>query len=345
MAKRAVLLVNLGSPDSTSVPDVRRYLQEFLGDDRVIDKPGSAFLRSLIVKRIIAKRAANSAHAYEQIWTKEGSPLIVISKNVQQKLAATLGLATPVYLAMRYGSPSIASVLEQIAADGVDELLLFPQYPHYATSSWETVVVKVFAEAGRVAPRLRVSIVQPFYADDDFIEALHTATAPYLQQPHDYVLFSYHGIPERHLRQADTSHAHCLTARDCCSTCTPIHATCYRAQCFATTRALVARAQIAADKHSISFQSRLGREPWLSPYTDHELPRLAREGRKRMLVLCPAFVADCLETIEEIRVEAKELFLGAGGETFQQIPCLNDHPSYIDFLAKRTERWLTAGRV
>jgi protoporphyrin/coproporphyrin ferrochelatase len=346
MPKRAVLLVNLGSPASTAVPDVRRYLEEFLGDERVIDKPDNAFLRSLLVKRIIvARRAANSAHAYEQIWTREGSPLIVISRSVQQKLAAALGPKVPVYLAMRYGEPSIASVIAQLAADAVEEVLLVPQYPHYAMSSWETVVVKVFAEATRLAPAVRVSLVQPFYQDADYIEALHTVCAPYLQQPHDYVLFSYHGIPERHLRKADSSHAHCLTVRDCCTTCTPIHATCYRAQCFATTRALVARAGLAPDRHSISFQSRLVGEPWLSPFTDTELPRLAREGRKRLLILCPAFVADCLETIEEISGEGRKLFLAAGGESFQQIPCLNDHPGYIDFLAKRSERWLSQGRV
>jgi ferrochelatase len=346
MPKRAVFIVNLGSPDSTSVPDVRRYLDEFLGDERVIDKPDSAFLRSLLVHRLITpKRAPNSAHAYEQIWTKDGSPLIVTSRSVQQKLAAILGASTPVYLAMRYGNPSIASVVGQIAADGIDEILLFPQYPHYAMSSWETVVVKVRDELVRQAPRLRLSTVQPFYEDADYIEALHAVTAPFLGQPHDHLLFSYHGIPERHLRKADSSNAHCLRTGDCCETCSPAHATCYRAQIFATTRALVARARIPAEKYSVSFQSRLAGEPWLSPYTDYELVRLPKEGKKRLLVICAAFTADCLETLEEIQGEGKETFLAAGGESFTQIPCLNDHPAYIDFLAKRTEQWLTSGRV
>jgi protoporphyrin/coproporphyrin ferrochelatase len=346
MPKRAILLVNLGSPDSTSVPDVRLYLNEFLGDERVIDKPESAFLRSILVHRIIVpRRAPNSARAYEQVWTKEGSPLIALSKSAQQKLAAALGPGVPVYLAMRYGNPSIASVVDKIAADGIEELLLFPQYPHYAMSSWETVVVKVREEVARLAPRLRMSTVQPFYEDADYIEALHAVCAPYLAQAHDFVLFSYHGIPERHMRKADSSHAHCLTSADCCTTCSPVQATCYRAQIFATTRALVARAKIPADKFSVSFQSRLVGEPWLSPFTDHVLPQLAREGKKRLLVLCPAFVTDCLETIEEISVEGKEMFLHAGGESFTQIPCLNDHAAYIDFLAKRSQEWLTAGRV
>lgn len=346
MSQRAVLLVNLGSPDSTSVADVRRYLDEFLGDERVIDRPASAFLRSLLVHRlIIPKRAPNSAHAYEKIWTPAGSPLVVLSHSTARKLTAALGPGTPVYLAMRYGNPSIASVVAQIAADGVTEILLFPQYPHYAMSSWETVVVKVREEVARQAPRLRVSTVQPFYADADYIEALYTVTAPFLAQPHDFVLFSYHGIPERHLRKADPSHAHCLTVRDCCETCSPVHATCYRAQIFATTRAFVARAGLPADRYSVSFQSRLVGEPWLTPFTDRVLQELPAQGRKRLLVLCPAFVTDCLETLEEIAVQGREEFLAAGGETFQQIPCLNDHDAYIEFLASRVRRWLTDGRV
>ncbi|MBI5692545.1 MAG: ferrochelatase [Verrucomicrobia bacterium] len=346
MPKRAVLLVNLGSPASTSVPDVRRYLEEFLGDERVIDKPSNPFLRRLLVNQIICRfRAPKSAHAYEEIWTKDGSPLILTSRSVRDKLAANLGSDTPVYLAMRYGEPSIASIVAQMAADGVGQVLLFPQYPHYAMSSWETVVVKVYEEAARLGPKLRVDCVQPFYADRDYIEALHTVCAPYLAQPHDYVLFSYHGIPVRHLQKADSSRAHCTLVSDCCTTCSPVHSTCYKAQCLATTRALVARAGIPADRHFVSFQSRLVGEPWLSPYTDETLARLPGEGRKRLLVLCPAFVADCLETIEEISGEGKNAFLQAGGESFSQVPCLNDHPAYIDFLAARSRKWLQDGMV
>jgi ferrochelatase len=345
MRKRAVLLVNLGSPDSTAVPDVRRYLHEFLGDERVIDRPGQPFRSLLVHQLIVPRRAPKSAHAYEQIWTKDGSPLVVISKSVTQKLAAALGASTPVYLAMRYGNPSIASIVAKIAADGIDELLLFPQYPHYAMSSWETVVVKVREEVARQAPRLKMSTVQPFYADDDYIEALHAVTAPYFAQPHDHILFSYHSIPQRHLRKADSSHAHCLASEDCCETCSPAHATCYRAQIFATTRALVARAGLQPQEYSVSFQSRLAGEPWLTPFTDHELVRLPQEGRKRLLILCPAFVADCLETLEEIAGEGRDTFLGAGGQSFQFIPCPNDQGPYIDFLAKRVNRWLDTASV
>lgn len=344
MPKRAVLLVNLGSPDSTSVPDVRRYLREFLGDDRVLDM--NPALRWILLEGIILRtRPKKSAHAYAQVWTKDGSPLVVTSRSVRDKLAATLGAATPVYLAMRYGNPSIASVIARIAADGVEEILLFPQYPHYAMSSWETVVVKVFEEVAKQASRLRVQTVQPFYDDDDYIRAMHTVAAPYLAQPHDHVLFSYHGLPERHMRIADSSHAHCLTVADCCNTCSPAHATCYRAQIVKTTQAFARVAGLAPDRHSISFQSRLVGEPWLRPFTDKELVRLPAEGKKRLLVLCPAFVADCLETLEEIAMQGRETFLAAGGESFTQIPCLNDHRAYIDFLANRVQYWLNDGVI
>jgi ferrochelatase len=340
MSQRAVLLVNLGSPDSTAVPAVRRYLREFLGDERVIDLRPRLAARIMVDGLITPFRAPKSAHAYREIWTDEGSPLIVTTERVRDKLSAALGSVAPVYVAMRYGSPSIASVVARIAADGIDEVLLFPQYPHYAMSSWETVVAKVHAEAARCAPQLRIDGILPFYQDPDYIEALYTVTAPYLEQPHDHLLFSYHGIPERHLRKADSSRSHCMTVPDCCTTCSPLHATCYRAQVFGTTRAFVARAGIPDDKFSVSFQSRLAGEPWLSPFTDHEFERLPREGKKRLLVICPAFVADCLETLEEIRGRGREAFTAAGGETFTQIPCLNDQAPYIDFLANRVRAWL-----
>ncbi len=340
MPKRAVLLVNLGSPASTSIPDVRRYLREFLGDERVLDVP--AALRWLLLEGIILRtRPKKSAHAYEQIWTPEGSPLIVTSQKVRDKLAADLGAEAPVYLAMRYGSPSIPSVLAQIAADGIEEILLFPQYPHYAMSSWETVTVKVYQDAAKIAPALKVTSVQPFYEDADYIEALYQVTAPYLAQPHDFILFSYHGIPVRHLRKADSSKAHCTLVNDCCNTCSAVHATCYKAQITKTTRALVKRAGIAPEKHAISFQSRLAGEPWLTPYTDYELVNLPKAGKKNLLVMTPAFVADCLETLEEIAGEGKEIFMRAGGEVFQHVPCLNDQPPYIAFLAGRVRAWLS----
>ena len=339
MSQRAVLLVNLGSPDSPSVPDVRRYLREFLGDERVLDLPAPA--RWLLLEGIILRtRPKNSAHAYASVWTTEGSPLIAMSQKVQRDLAATLGADTPVYLAMRYGSPSIAQVVGQLVADGVQEVLLFPQYPHYAMSSWETVVVRVMEEVARQAPALGVTTVQPFYEDADYIEALHAVAAPHLAKGYDHLLFSYHGLPVRHMRKADSSHAHCMTVTDCCNSCSPAHATCSRAQCFATTRAFVKRAGLEPAKYSVSFQSRLVGEPWLEPFTDKEFERLPKAGVKNILVMCPAFVTDCLETLEEIAGRGRDSFIAAGGVKFLQIPCLNDHPAFIDFLAKRTQRWL-----
>lgn len=345
MPSSAVLLVNLGSPDSTAVPDVHRYLREFLGDPRVIDVPPQPFRWVLVHGIITTLRAPRSSRAYRKIWTPEGSPLILISQRVRAKLAAELGPEIPVYLAMRYGRPSIASVVAQLAADGVREVLLFPQYPHYAMSSWETVVVEVYEQAAKLAPGLRVHCVQPFYRDTDYIEALYAVSRPHLAQPHDYVLFSYHGIPVRHLRKGDPSKAHCTIVPDCCHTCSAAHATCYRAQCVQTTEAFVRRAGLRDGTWSISYQSRLAGEPWLSPYTDHELARLAGQGVKRLLVMTPAFVADCLETLEEIAGEGKEEFLHAGGEFFQQIPCLNDQPAYIRFLADRVRAWRSHGQL
>jgi ferrochelatase len=341
MPESAVLLVNLGSPDSTSVADVRRYLREFLGDERVLDL--AAPLRWLLLEGIILRtRPKKSAHAYASVWTKEGSPLLKTSQDVRNKLAAILGPNTPVYLAMRYGRPSIANILRQMVADGVREVLLIPQYPHYAMSSWETVVARVYSEAARLGPDLKIRSVQPFFADPDYIEALYAVSAPWLGKPHDHVLFSFHGIPVRHLRKADSSHAHCTVVADCCATPSPIHSTCYRAQVLATTRAFAARAGLAPGSYSVSFQSRLAGEPWLEPFTDRELQRLPAAGIKRLLVLCPAFVADCLETLEEISVEGRDIFLKAGGESFEQIPCLNDREPYIRFLAGRVERWLSS---
>lgn len=337
MSQRAVLLLNLGSPDSASVPDVKRYLREFLGDERVIDRPAQPFRRLLVNGLIIPARAANSAHAYSRIWTAEGSPLIATSRRTQAALQARSRL--PIALAMNYGKPSIPDVLQSLAGQGVTEVLLFPQYPHYAMSSWETVVAKVHRVAAAIAPTLKFSCVQPYFGDDDYIAALVASARPYFEQPHDHLLFSYHGIPVRHLLKADSSRAHCQLVADCCTTCSPAHATCYKAQITRTTHLFAAKAGLDPAKWSISFQSRLVGEPWLRPYTDFEFKRLAAEGRKRLLVITPAFVTDCLETLEEIRMTGAETFLAAGGTSFSHIPCLNDQTVWIDVLAGRVRLW------
>ncbi|MBI3885147.1 MAG: ferrochelatase [Opitutae bacterium] len=338
MAQSAVLLLNLGSPDSASVPDVKRYLREFLNDERVIDRPAQPLRRLLVNGLIIPLRAKNSAHAYSTVWTAEGSPLIVTSRHAQAKLQQRV--AVPVALAMNYGNPSIPDVLHRLANDGVERLLLFPQYPHYAMSSWETVVAKVYREAAKIAPDLKIDCVAPYYEDSDYIAALVESAKPYLAKPHDHLLFSYHGIPVRHLKKADSSRAHCQMVANCCNTCSPAHATCYKAQVTRTTNAFVKAAGLAPDRWSMAFQSRLVGEPWIAPYTDLELKRLPATGKKRLLVLTPAFVTDCLETLEEIRVRGAEDFLAAGGESFEHIPCLNDHPAWIGCLERRVRAWL-----
>lgn len=338
MSQPAVLLVNLGSPASPAVGDVRRYLREFLGDPRVLDLP--APLRWLLLEGIILRtRPAQSAPAYASIWTAEGSPLLRISERVQRALARRTGPALPIHLAMRYGAPAVAEAIRELAGAGISEVLLFPQYPHYAMSSWETVVVAVRAAAAQLAPALAIECVPPFGADEDYIEALYKSAQPYLERPHDHLLFSYHGLPARHLRKADSSRAHCLAAPGCCTTPSPAHGTCYRAQVLATTRALARRAGLAPSAYSVSFQSRLAGEPWLEPSTDRMLAALPARGVRRLLVLCPAFVTDCLETLEEIAVAGRATFLAAGGASFQLIPCLNDQAPYIDFLAGRVRRW------
>jgi protoporphyrin/coproporphyrin ferrochelatase len=322
---KGILLVNLGSPDSPSVSDVRRYLNEFLMDGRVIDVAWP--LRRFIVGMILINRPKESGHAYEKIWTKDGSPLVVTSKHVQAALQKRVSV--PVELAMRYQSPSIEFAVKSLAAKGVDDVLLIPLFPHYAMSSYETAVVCVQEVATKFAPQMKVTVQPPYYDAPDYIAALVASAADFLKQDYDHLLFSYHGIPERHLRKSDPTGCHCLQVENCCEIASAAHARCYRAQCFATTAAFVKLAGVPKEKYSVSFQSRLGKDPWLKPYTDYELPRLAQEGKKRMLVICPAFVSDCLETIEEIGMRGCEQFMAANGKEFTRIPCMNEHPLWL----------------
>ncbi len=327
---KGVLLVNLGSPDSPTVPDVRRYLDEFLMDSRVIDTPWP--LRRFVVGMILIKRPKESAHAYEKIWTKDGSPLVVTSKHVQAALQKRVNV--PVELAMRYQNPSIPSAVRKLKEKRVTELLLVPLFPHYAMSSYETAVVRVKEVAARMAPQMRIQVQPPFYIDPDYIAAMVASATDFLKRDYDHLLFSYHGIPERHLRKSDSTGCHCLQVENCCEISSPAHATCYRSQCFATTREFVRLAGVPDAKFSVSFQSRLGKDPWLKPYTDYELLRLAHEGKKKMMVICPAFVSDCLETIEEIGMRGCADFMAASGKEFTRIPCMNEHPAWIAALEK-----------
>jgi protoporphyrin/coproporphyrin ferrochelatase len=334
---KGVLLVNLGSPDSPSVPDVRRYLGEFLMDPRVLDAPW--LLRFCIVYfGILPSRPAQSAEAYHKIWTSEGSPLVVLSRKVLEALQSRI--SAPAELAMRYQNPSIPAGLKSLKDQGVNELLVIPLFPHYAMSSYETAVVRVKEVAASLKPPMRVTVPPPYYNAPAYIEALVGSAAEYLRKPFDCLLFSFHGIPERHIRKSDTTGRHCLQREDCCSVPSAAHATCYRAQCFKTVEAFAKAALLPKSKYTVSFQSRLGRDPWLRPYTDHELERLANSGVRKLLVMCPAFVSDCLETIEEIGMRGRESFMGAGGTEFQLIPCLNEHELWLRALRGMVESYL-----
>ncbi|HTR42449.1 MAG TPA: ferrochelatase [Pseudomonadales bacterium] len=334
---KGILLVNLGSPDSTSEEDVRKYLREFLMDGRVLDAPWP--VRFCIVHfTILPSRPKESAHAYQKIWTPAGSPLVVTSRNVQKKLQSRFDI--PVELAMRYQNPSIESAIKKLRDAGVDDLFLIPLFPHYAMSSYESAVVRVQEVVAKIAPPMKVTVQPPYFDAPDYITALAATAQDALQSGYDHLLFSFHGIPERHLKKSDTTGCHCLAKENCCEVPSPAHATCYRAQCFKTVAAFIAKANIPKNKYSVSFQSRLGKDPWLKPYTDFELAEFPKRGIKKLLVICPAFVSDCLETSEEIAMRGRETFLEAGGKEFTQIPCLNEHPLWIDALEKMAQGFM-----
>lgn len=330
MSLPGILLVNLGSPDSTSVKDVRTYLNEFLMDERVIDIPW-LWRRLLLSAIILPTRPKKSAEAYKAIWQDTGSPLVYISEQVRDRVQ--LRTEAPVVLAMRYGNPSIRKGLEALRKKGVAEIRLVPLYPHYAISSYETVVLKVKEELQHMKWDVQLKVLPPFYQDPGYIDALVASAEEALKQDYDKIIFSYHGIPEHHLTKPDPTQSHCLKTEQCCDTPSAAHAYCYRHQVFATTKAFVKQAGIPEDKYMVTFQSRLGRRPWLKPYTDLVLEELPGQGVKKILVICPSFVSDCLETLEEIAIRAKADFQDAGGEALVAIPCMNIHPRWIHVLS------------
>ncbi|MGA0012758.1 MAG: ferrochelatase [Flavobacteriaceae bacterium] len=341
--KKGVLLVNLGSPDAPTKKAVKPYLDEFLMDKRVIDVP--AFLRAILVRGIILNvRPKRSAKAYSKIWWKEGSPLIVISERFQHKVQQHSDI--PVALGMRYGSMSIKKALAELDAKGVEEVLLVPLYPHYAMSSYETVVVKALEEQQKHFKHMRMATLGAFYKSADYIKVLAESIKAQLSDfEYDHVLFSYHGIPERHIRKSDPTKFHCKIDGQCCSINSVAHHTCYRHQCFATTEAVRNYLGLDADKVSSSFQSRLAGDQWLRPYTDYEFERFAKEGKKRLAVITPAFVADCLETLEEIAMEGEEEFIEAGGTSFKHIACLNDDDHWVELMASWIKHWQDSGEL
>ncbi len=329
MTEQALLLVNLGSPASTDVADVRRYLNQFLMDPYVVDLPWP--LRRVLVSLILAKRPKESAHAYASIWWPEGSPLVVLSQRLTDAVRPYWSEG-PVELAMRYGEPSIEGALLKLAGQGIQKVTFAALYPQFADSTTTTAI----EEARRVIRDrkldIKLSILQPFYDQPEYLDALVDSAKPYLQD-FDHLLLSFHGLPERHLHKVDPTGAHCLKSADCCQRAEgAVLATCYRAQCMQSGAQFAERAGLQPQQWSVSFQSRLGRAKWIEPYTEEQLDALAAKGVKKLLVMCPAFVADCIETLEEIGDRGREQFIAAGGADLQLIPCLNTHESWVQAL-------------
>lgn len=335
--KRGIVLMNLGSPDSTSVKDVRRYLNEFLMDERVIDIPW--LQRTLLVKGIITPfRAPKSAHAYKTIWTKDGSPLIVITKQLQEAVQKLVN--EPVEIAMRYGNPSPKAAFDALGnkVKDLEEVVLFPLYPHYALASYETAVEYAKEIHAKNKYPFRLTIVPPYFNDPGYIKAQSESMRPYLQQDYDHILFSYHGIPARHLHNRDVAQVkQCVQAGTCLAAGPEKNKNCYRYEVFETTRLVTEALNIPKEKYSLSFQSRLGKG-WLEPFTDIRLEQMPKEGIKKLLIVSPAFVSDCLETLEELEVRGKEIFIGAGGTDYQMIPCMNVHPLWVDFVTEKVKQ-------
>lgn len=334
---KGVLLVNLGSPDSTETKDVKKYLDEFLMDKRVIDMP--YWKRFLLVKGIILRtRPKKSGEAYKKIWWKEGSPLVVISQRFTDKVTSKIDI--PVALGMRYGSMSIHKGIQELVDKGVSEIFMIPLYPHYAMSSYETVIVKADEVQKQHFPNVSIEAFPVFYNDPDYIKVMVSNIKNQLKDiDYDHILFSYHGIPERHILKSDTTQSHCKIDKSCCITPSKAHETCYRHQCFETTKEIVKLLDLEGKTHSNSFQSRLLKDPWLKPYTDFEFERLPKEGVKKLAVITPAFVSDCLETLEEIAMEGEHQFLSAGGENYKHITCLNDNQDWVDVTVNWIKNW------
>lgn len=339
--QKGVLLVNLGSPDSPTAKDVKPYLDEFLMDERVIDV--NPVLRNIIVRGIILNtRPKRSAEAYSKIWWEEGSPLIVISQRFMAKVKEKIDL--PVALGMRYGSMSIKEGLQELKEKGVDEVFLVPLYPHYAMSSYETVVVKAMEVQAEFFPGMQLTTLPAFYSNPDYIKILSKSIAEGLMGfDYDHILFSYHGIPERHIKKSDPTKSHCKLDGKCCQTNSVAHHTCYKHQCLDTTELVKKELGLPEEKVSSSFQSRLGSDPWLQPFTDKEFERLPKEGIKKLAVITPAFVSDCLETLEEIAMEGKHQFQEAGGGDYIHISCLNDRDDWAELMAEWIKKWEKSG--
>lgn len=330
--KTGILLINLGTPDSPATSDVRKYLREFLMDRRVIDiNPVSRwFLINLIIAPL---RAPKSAKLYEKIWTKEGSPLLIHGLKLKKKLQDSLGENYHVAFGMRYQSPSLQTALNELRKARVEKIIAVPLYPQYASSSTGSTIEALMNEIKSWEVTPPVQIISRFHHLPEYMNAVIDASKDYKHEDYDHVLFSFHGLPERHITKSDTHYGsgNCSFG-ECCETAHEGNQYCYRANCVQTARTIASRLNIPKEKYTICFQSRLGRDPWVKPYSDHEIIRLGKEGKKKVLAFSPAFVADCLETIHEIGTEYDELFREHGGEKIQLVPSLNSNDEWVKAL-------------
>jgi ferrochelatase len=333
-----VLLVNLGSPDAPTPSAVRRFLREFLSDPRVIDLHPIA-RRLLLELAILPFRPRQTARLYRKIWTPQGSPLLLNGLALRERVQQALGPGFLVELGMRYGSPSLTEGLDRLRRGGARRLLLAPLYPQYSSAATGSSVEAVFRALSRWTTIPPLSVLPPFHDDAGFLGAVAAVGAPVLarEQP-GHVLFAFHGLPERQVRAADQSRGHCLARADCCASLGDQNRDCYRAQCFATARGLASRLGLAQGSWSVAFQSRLGRTAWIRPYADEVAQALASSGVRRLVVFSPAFVADCLETLEEIGLRAREQFVAAGGESLTLVPSLNASPAWVEALVALLRR-------
>jgi len=328
-----VLLVNLGTPDGPETGPVRRYLREFLGDPRVLTLP--APLRWLLLNAVILPfRPRKTAAAYRKIWLPEGSPLRLHSETLTEHVGQILGDGFRVSLAMRYGRPSIEAGIAELERTGVGRLIVLPLFPQYASAVTASVSAEVFRCIDRMGDTPPFEIMGAFYDEPDFSSSWASIAGPSLDEfGADHVLFSFHGLPEDQIRASDPAGGHCLAAADCCARPGPSLRRCYRAQCYATTTALIGAFGLDESDTSTAFQSRLGPLPWIQPFTDIELPKLAERGVRRLAVFCPSFVADCLETLEEVGIRLREQWLELGGEDLWLAPCPNGDKRFAEAVA------------
>lgn len=333
MDKIGVLLINLGTPEAPTAEKVKPYLKEFLMDPLVIDIP--FFLRWFLVNQIILrKRPRASAEAYQKIWTEEGSPLLIHTLDLGKKVQGELGEKFFVISSMRYGSPSVGAGLKRLKEAKVKKIYALPLYPQYSLAATQSSINHCLKEMKRLKMSEKIEFLPPFYEQKNFVGAYKEIIGKIISKDHfEKIIFSFHGVPERHVKKTDLHRNHCLTSENCCDKIYEANKDCYRAQCFATARALAKELHLSKDQYCVSFQSRLGRTPWIKPYTDFLYKDLATQGIKKIAVVCPSFVADCLETLEEVAIRGKNDFINAGGGELQFIPSLNTSGTWVSGVA------------